>query len=199
VRPACIVHVKHPFCFAEPLIRFVTVLSLLFAATTAALARAEAPAFDPRDWRGQHVGAPTQILTIGSAHLGQMANPPSDALLAPLLERLAAFRPEIITHEGRTGEQCDVLKRYPSRYPTMFDTYCWGIEDAEKATGLNVPDAMAAVEKALAAWPKAPSPAQRRQLAAWFLAAGDPLRLKCQGCAFPPLSASSAMGSTRRC
>ena len=94
-------------------------------------------------------------------------------MLAPLLDKLAAFKPDIITHEGVSGEQCDTLKRYGAKYPGMFDTYCWPTDDAEKATGLAIPAAMAEIDKVLAAWPARPAASQRRRLAALFLAAGD--------------------------
>ena len=130
-------------------------------------------AFDPRDWKGKHAGAPTQVLTLGSEHLGQMEKPPTPEMLAPLIDKLAAFKPDIITHEGISGEQCDVLERYKDRYPDMFDTYCWGTEDVRASTGLTVAQAMAAAEKMLAAWPKSPTAAERRKLATLFLAAND--------------------------
>jgi hypothetical protein len=147
--------------------------SVLIALIFAGAAAAETPAFDPRSWKGQHLGAPTQVLTIGSAHLGQMKVVATAEMLAPLLDKLTAFKPDIITHEGRSGEQCDVLKRYAARYPGMFDTYCFDTTEAEKATGLTVPAAMEAIEKTLATWPTKPSASQRRQLAAYFLAAND--------------------------
>jgi hypothetical protein len=139
----------------------------------AGIAQAETPAFDPRSWKGEHIGAPTQVLTIGSAHIGQLKKPVSPEMLTPLLDKLAAFKPDIITHEGASGEQCDTLKRYSAKYPGMFDTYCWPTDDAEKATGLTVPAAMEEIDKILATWPTKPTAVQRRRLAALFLAAGD--------------------------
>ena len=131
------------------------------------------PAFDPRSWKGQYIGPPTQVLTIGSTHLGQLKIMVTPEMLSPLIDKLAAFKPTIITHEGISGEQCDVLKRYEARYPGMFETYCWGNEDAAKATGLTVSEAVAKVEQTLADWPANPTAAQRRRLASIFLAAGD--------------------------
>lgn len=55
----------------------------------------------------------------------------------------------------------------------MFETYCWPLDVAEKATGLNVAAAMSEIEKTLVSWPAAPTAAQRRHLAALFVAAGD--------------------------
>jgi hypothetical protein len=148
------------------------VLALL-ACVSASAAQAETPAFDPRAWKGAHIGPPTQVLTIGSTHLGQMAKPVTRDMLVPLLDKLAAFNPGIITHEGISGEQCDTLKRYSAKYPGMFDTYCWPTDEAEKATGPTIPAAMAEIEKSMAAWPAHPTAAQRRHLASLFVAAGD--------------------------
>ncbi len=146
------------------------VVAALMATNSAA---AETSAFDPRSWKGQHLGPPTQVLTVGSTHLSQLKVVVTADMLEPLLARLAAYKPDIITHEGRTGEQCDVLQRYAARYPGMFDTYCFDAAEAEKATGLTVVAAMEQIEKTLASWPAQPSAAQRRQLAAYFLAAND--------------------------
>lgn len=148
-------------------------LALLMALAITNVAQAETPAFDPRSWKGEHVGPPTQVLTIGSTHIGQLKVEVTPEMLAPLLDKLAAFKPDIITHEGISGEQCDTLKRYSAKYPGMFDTYCWATDDAEKATGLSVPAAMAEITTILAAWPTNPTAAQRRRLSALFLAAGD--------------------------
>ena len=134
---------------------------------------AASPAFDPRGWKGSQAGPLTQVLTIGSPHLRELSTNFQRPMLSALLDKLAAYKPDIITHEGISGEGCDTLQRYAATYPGMFDTYCWGTDEARKATGLTVPEAMAQVEVALKAWPAQPSAAQRRRLAALFLASGD--------------------------
>ncbi len=148
-------------------------IAIYFAVIFSASAFAQTPAFDPRSWKGVQEGPPTQVLTIGSEHLGQMEMPVTAEMLAPLLDKLAAFKPDIITHEGISGEQCEIFKNYPARYPDIYDTYCYGTDEAEKATGLTVPNAMQEIEKTLASWPKQPTPAQRRYLTSIFLAAND--------------------------
>ncbi len=150
--------------------RIVTAIAALILSTTAT---AQTPAFDPKSWKGQHAGPPTQVLTLGSAHLAQLEKPPTPDILVPLLDKLAAFKPDIITHEGLSGEQCDIVERYAARYPNIYKDYCWDTVDAEKATGLKVPAAMEAIEKTLASWSANPSAAERRKLAATFLAAND--------------------------
>ncbi len=157
--------------------RLIWTTLLLVGATSSAFglgySQAGKPAFDPRSLRGTQQGPLTQVLTLGSTHLGQAAKKPTAAELAGLLDKLAAFKPDIITHEGLSGEQCAELERYPARYPGLFDEYCWGTAEAEKATGLTVPQAMAAIEVTLSSWSKAPAAAARRKLAALFLAAND--------------------------
>ena len=150
--------------------RIITAITALILSTTAT---AQTPAFDPKSWKGQHAGPPTQVLTLGSAHLAQLEKPPTPDILAPLLDKLAAFKPDIITHEGLSGEQCDIVERYAARYPNIYKDYCRDTVDAEKATGLKVPAAMEAIAKTLASWPAKPSPTDRRKLAATFLAAND--------------------------
>lgn len=153
--------------------RLMKCLLALIAATAALPALAQTPAFDPRILKSAHAGPPTQVLTLGSAHLSQLPPNFRADMLGPLLDKLAAFKPDIITQEGISGEQCDVLKRYAARYPDMFDSYCFDTVEAEKATGLSVPAAMAEIEKTLANWSANPTAAQRRRLAAVFLAAND--------------------------
>lgn len=119
-------------------------------------------------------GPPTRVLVLGSVHLAD-ASPAegiAPAALAPVLDRLAAFRPEIVTIEALPGETC-VLIRQRAAYRQMRD-YCPDVTAARAATGLDVLPALDAIDAALAAWPAHPSPAQRRHLAALFLAAGEP-------------------------
>src|SRR3546814_5229134 len=67
------------------------------------------------------------------------------------------------------------MRRHPAVYLAEdVDRYCPDTEVAKVATGLDVPAAIAQVRRILEKWPDAPKPAQRRHLAALFLAAGDP-------------------------
>jgi hypothetical protein len=115
------------------------------------------------------VGPRTEILVLGSVHLSEHEAFDPKAL-DPLLDRLAAFKPGYITIEAISGEQCDLAKRHSAIYG---DDYCASTETAKAATGLDVPAAIVQVNKTLASWPASPTPAQRRQLSALFLAAGE--------------------------
>ena len=116
-------------------------------------------------------GPRTQILVLGMVHLSEQKDF-KPATLNPLLDRLAAYRPDYITIESIGGEQCDTAARNPAVYG---DDYCGhaNTDKAHAATGLDIPAAIAEVDKNLAAWPAQPTAAQRRHLAALFLAAGE--------------------------
>ena len=142
----------------------------------AALVAAVAPAqtrFDPRDFKGPHRGTPNQLLVLGSAHLSQLPDGFRPAALDPLIARLAAWKPQAIAVEAISGMQCDMLRRYLARYRETVEAYCWDPAPARATTGMDVPAATAAIETTLAGWPATPSPAQRRRLAALFLAGGE--------------------------
>ena len=85
-------------------------------------------------------------------------------MMTALLDNLAAFKPDIITVENVSGEQCEHLKRYTGVYPESFDTWCQNTDAAQKAVGLDTPAAAAEIRKTLASWPAMPcraSPASR--------------------------------------
>lgn len=121
---------------------------------------------------------PTRVMVLGSVHLAQggAGGPFDPAVLEGLLQRLQAYGPQIITVEAMPGETCDLMRRLPHQYDReTTDAYCPDTSKARAATSLDVPAALAAVEERLAAWPAAPSAAQRRALASLFMAAGDPV------------------------
>ena len=143
-------------------------LSLVLAAA-GAQAQTRLPTLD------RHMaGARSPVLVLGSVHLSGQPDTFRRESLEPLLERLAAFRPDVITVESMTGEQCDLVARHPEIYaPDDIGRYCRSTAEAKTATGLDVPAALAKVKRVLRDWPATPTPAQRRELAATFLAAGD--------------------------
>lgn len=145
----------------------------MLAAMTAAVAQAGGAGFDPRLLKDDVPGQPNQVMVLGTAHISGWPDGFDPALLTPLIDRLAAWKPTIIAVESLSGAQCDMLRRHPARYAASVDNYCWDPAPARAATGLDVPAANAEAEKLLAHWPAAPAPAQRRRLAALFLAAGE--------------------------
>ncbi|MCF7752189.1 hypothetical protein KQ945_15615 [Bacillus subtilis subsp. subtilis] len=132
------------------------------------------PSFNPAQLKGPPAGQPNQVLVLGSPHLSALPDTFAPAQLEPLLGRLAAWKPDAIAVEAVSGLQCDAMRRYPFRYADSISSYCVDTGPAQMATGLDVPAANAEAEQLLAAWPATPSAAQRRRLAAVWLAAGEP-------------------------
>ncbi|TWB42801.1 DUF5694 domain-containing protein [Nitrospirillum viridazoti] len=132
------------------------------------------PSFKPDRLKGPPPGKANEVLVLGSPHLSGFKADPRPDMLEPLLTRLAAWHPTAIATESLSGLQCDSLRRYPARYASTVQDYCPDLTAAGQATGLDVPAATAEAERLLAAWPAAPTPADRRHLAAIFLAAGEP-------------------------
>lgn len=150
----------------------------LLAATVlcAASASAQSPvqAFDPSALKGPLKGQPNEVMVLGSAHLAQLPAPFQPSSLALLKARLRAWNPGIVAIESLSGAQCAYVRQFPQRFEEVVKRYCWDPAAARAATGLDVPAATAAIDTLLQNWPAAPAPAQRRRLAAVFLAGGEP-------------------------
>ncbi len=101
------------------------------------------PSFHPETLKGPPAGKPNEVLVLGTAHLSGLPANFKPELLAPLLTRLAAWRPTEIATEDLSGLQCDSLRRYPSRYAATVNDYCYDPTPAGQATGLDVPAANA--------------------------------------------------------
>lgn len=171
-------------------------LSLLALAAVQTFA-ASSPAFDPRLHKNDIAGRPAQILVLGTTHLSGLPTSTDPQIFEPLIDRLARFRPQIITIEALSGEECDTLKRFKSVHGAdTWDTYCFDTEPVEKATGLSVPAATAQVNDALATWPAAPTSAQRRHLAMLFLASNDRASAMVQWLRLPESERHSGDGLT---
>lgn len=131
------------------------------------------PTFHPDQLKGPPAGRPNEVLVLGSPHLSSLPKTFEPAMLEPLLKRLEAWKPTAIAIENLSGLQCDFMRRNPARYAESVADYCVDPAPAQAATGLDVPSANVEMERLLADWPKAPTAAQRRRLAAVFLAAGE--------------------------
>lgn len=157
----------------SPLSFIGLIMGGLLLATGGAQAQDYRPPFHPDTLKGPPSGAPNEVLVLGTPHLSGLADSFAPEMLAPLLDRLASWRPAAIATEDLSGLQCDSLRRYPSRYAETVRDYCPDPAPAARATGLDVPAANAEAERLLAALPDDPTPAERRHLAAIFLAAGE--------------------------
>lgn len=163
---------------------------MIAAALVAAThAHAQPLSFDPAAYH-QMVKEPTQILVLGAAHLQNTPQSWDPSALKLVLDKLAAFKPDAITIEALPGESIDTLWRYRGIYPDVAKNYVGGYMTlaalARINLGLNAPQAEAEVRKALAQWPAKPTPAQRRHLAALFIASGDPNSALVQWWRLPP-------------
>jgi len=115
-------------------------------------------------------GPKSQVMVLGTMHLRDMPADFKAASLDSVIARLAAFKPDIITIESEPGEDCDLAARHPAKYGP---DWCPKTDAAKAATGLDIPAALAEIDKMLKAWPAQPLPSQRRYLAAVFLAANE--------------------------
>lgn len=150
---------------------FCLLMSMAFSGW--AVAQGAQPDFDPGTLKGPASGTPNEVLVLGSPHLSQLPSSFDSANLQLLNDRLAGWRPHAIAIETLSGAQCDFLRRYPQRYKDTVDSYCWDPAPARAATGLDVATATEQADRLLAGWPAAPTPSQRRRLAALFLAGGE--------------------------
>jgi hypothetical protein len=138
---------------------------------SALAAEAPTPPFAPGAHKLKN-GQANELMVLGSVHLSQMPKSFDLAKLSLLNERLAEWRPQAVAIEEMSGLRCAYMRSYPQRYADATKTYCWDPAVARAATGLDVPEANAQVERLLAAWPASPTPAERPKQAARFLAAG---------------------------
>lgn len=154
------------------------IAAALLAAALATPAAAQNRPFDPREYQRQVVGEPTQILVLGTMHLSGTPETFDPAVLEPLLDRLAAFRPDAIAIEALPGRQIDQMWAYQASYPGVASRYGGRATVmaalASIGVGLDMPAADAELRRTLADWPATPTAADRRRLAALFAASGDP-------------------------
>lgn len=147
--------------------RAIMVSGLVLAAASAGAAPLVGP------WP---VADPTEVLVLGTPHLSGIETLKPE-WLAPLLDRLAAWQPRVITIEGLSGPECYLLRHYQKTWPETADDYCSRTEMlaalAATTTGLDMPAAEAASEEAVAKIAPNATAAEHRHLAALFSAAGN--------------------------
>jgi hypothetical protein len=132
--------------------------------------------FDPSALKGPTKGKQNEVIVLGTAHLTQLPSTFEPASLDVLKEKLLAWKPQTVAIESLSGTQCDMMRRYRQRYDGTIQKFCtWDTAPARATTGLDVPSATVEIDRLLANWPAEPTPAQRRRLAATFLAGGEPI------------------------
>ena len=152
--------------------RLFTVVLMAAACHAPVFAVETSPPFAPGARKLKN-GPPNEVMVLGSPHLSQMPKTVDLTRFDVLTGRLAEWKPQAVAIESLSGMQCAYLRSYPQRYADSVKTYCWDPAPANAATGVDVAEANAQAERLLAAWPASPSPAQRRKLAALFLAGGE--------------------------
>jgi hypothetical protein len=140
-------------------------------------AAASAQPFDPSAMRPAAAQQPSEILVLGSPHLAQIEGAFEPAWLEPLLAALARFAPAAIVTESLPGEALHSLAAYDGLYPGVAEMFGGArlrlSREAAARLGMSMPAAEAEARRLLENWPARPAPAERRRLAALFVAAGD--------------------------
>lgn len=167
-------------------------LSVVLAFASAQASAQHAPPLGARP----DVGGPrTQVLNLGSTHLSQHAGWERD-WLRPLVARLVAWRPQVVTVEVIPGAQCELMRQVPQRYAGIYTFRCPDSTGFQRALETTQPEAERDAADMLAAWPASPTPAQRRRLAMLFLAAGDRPSAQVQWLRLPEAERIAADGLT---
>jgi hypothetical protein len=162
-----------------------------------ASASAHEPAgiFDPSKLKGPAKGTPNEVMVLATDHLAKLPATFEPAAIRALNERLLAWKPRIIAIESLPGPQCAFMRQYPERYQGTVERFClWDPAPARVATGLDVPAATAEIDRLLRNWPAAPTPSQRRHLAAVFLAGGEPISAQVQWLRLPEVERHAGDG-----
>jgi hypothetical protein len=147
----------------------------LFAVTMLAPSASARQAFDPARARMHLIAPATQVMVLGVSHLDNAPKKFDPAWLEPVMCRLRAYAPDVILTEAMSGEQLAAIDAYKA---VRGDAGKWAgptlaiARDAQVTLGITGADAMAQAN-ALIARPS-PTAADRRRLAALFLAAGEP-------------------------
>ncbi|QSB43501.1 hypothetical protein IDJ81_08860 [Tsuneonella flava] len=147
-------------------------LSLLASAAPAATTVPPPP--DPVtlvDRAAARRGDRSHVLVLGTAHLSTLPKDMDFTRFAPLLDRLAAWKPRQIAVESLSGAQCDYLRAYAFAYPETAEDYCFDPAPARTALAIDGADAERTVLEMLAQ--PSHSAADRRRMAGLFLAMGE--------------------------
>ena len=113
---------------------------------------------------------PTQIMVLGTSHLSGYKDKLTLDDLEPLMKRLESYAPDIITIEGSSGMTCQRVRAYPLEHQGYG---CFDGEPYRDESNLSVAEGSFQARTMLLDWPDEPTDAQRRKLAAAFLASEE--------------------------
>lgn len=146
--------------------------------------------FDPRTWRSELTGEPTQVLVLATPHLSDQSDDFDPAVLTPLLAKLEKFDPDVITIENLSGESLQTLQAYEGSYPNSAKSFGGDVLQLASIAGnslqLDMPAAETRLRERLENWPSTPTPSDRRGLVALFAASGDAHSALLQWWRLPP-------------
>ena len=153
-------------------LQILSALAILVA--PAAAAAEPTPAASAVEFADAAVREPhTQVLVLGTAHLSALPKGTDPALFGPVVDKLAAWKPDMITIEAIGGAQCDYLRAFAFAYDGTADQDCFDASPARDALGIDQAGAEQRIAELLAE-PQVDRPASgRRHLAALFMTAGD--------------------------
>jgi len=114
---------------------------------------------------------PTKVMVLATSHLSNHQDDLTLEHIEPLMERLTIYAPDIITIEGSSGKACNRARTYPLEHEGYT---CFDGSPFREESGLSIPEGSFQAQNALLDWPEKPTAAQRRTLAAAFIA-GDEL------------------------
>lgn len=143
------------------------------AQTTPNLPSEAAAAVGIADHAARERGGRAQVVVLGTVHLRSTPPALGPQAFEPLLTRLAAFKPDQIGVETLSGAQCDYLRAYVFAYDDTAKIYCPDAGPARAQLKLDNAAAEREIDALLSAG-QAFDAAQRRRLAALYLAAGEP-------------------------
>jgi len=137
---------------------------------------------------------PTQIMVLGTVHLSNYRDDLTLEALDPIMDRLEAYAPDVITIENSSGMTCNRARAYPLEHAGYAEGYCFDGAPFREESGLTVAEGSFMARKALNEWPDAPTAAQRRSLAAAFIASDEPASAMVQWLRLDSLERVSANG-----
>lgn len=164
-----------PIILQKKLILQLLLSAFLLLATSESMYAQRNKAFDPAAAKPQ-LGLPqTKVMVLGISHLDAASAKFQLAWLEPLLCRLRAYNPQVILTEALPGEQVMGLDAYAAYHGDAGKYAGPTLEMAKAAQSeLHLNAAQALVKADSLARKKELAPAQRRSLAALFVAAAEP-------------------------
>ncbi|MGB0897744.1 MAG: DUF5694 domain-containing protein [Psychrobium sp.] len=130
------------------------------------------PAIDFSGKQYDLAGGPAQVLVLGTAHLSGMSKEIPKEHLSLLLDKLIDFSPDVIAIEASNGISCGVFKEYKNVFDTVWEDYCWDPTHTLEFLKVTPAQALEKANELLSMRIDDITPNSRREMAAYFFAAG---------------------------